>query len=512
MTAQIWEVIGGTEHGGIIVRAGRDTSSSQKEQRLSTGALVEELEVRGDRLRFKLLTGDGPDSGWVSTRLKDKDLLAKTEKSQAAMVKKAARDVEALGRAQAAKGPGPHNGPTIAQLVTWLEEQHENDRPDLEKQVIPVVPDAPCPAASANILSSEEPTSSSIIPHPNPRPGWLSVFHMERVANFRDAAGIDPNSSWQCYGGCLRRGLLFRTGQWNSATHEDLTRIRDELGILTYIDLRTGESYEGGEAPCYDVYPPCPSGRHKDLALRKPGERRRVHCPLTKNFKLRPWTAEEKALSIPPKDSKQMCSWWHQQVLRDQTYQKGSNLVLQLCCTMRAILLMNQDEILKALLVLSEPANYPVAYGCMAGKDRTGLLGQLVLSALGVRQEDILADYMATNDASAHIDACIQISSSMWFAERKQKEQQQKDPATPDGVNVDTKLKVPLWEDPNLVVSAANLAASRVYREIMRYTFHVLDTEFGGVVNYLALVGFGPDHLERMRHVLVRPCNDSPVG
>ena len=43
----------------------------------------------------------------------------------------------------------------------------------------------------------------------------------------------------------------------------------------------------------------------------------------------------------------------------------------------------------KAMKIMADVRNYPVAYGCMAGKDRTGILGQLVLSALGVSQEDM---------------------------------------------------------------------------------------------------------------------------
>jgi protein-tyrosine phosphatase len=36
---------------------------------------------------------------------------------------------------------------------------------------------------------------------------------------------------------------------------------------------------------------------------------------------------------------------------------------------------------------------------CTAGKDRTGVAAALILSALGVRREDVVADYLHTNDA-----------------------------------------------------------------------------------------------------------------
>ncbi|CAK9055578.1 E3 ubiquitin-protein ligase HERC2 [Durusdinium trenchii] len=58
-----------------MVREGESTSSTQKTDRLSTGALVEELELKGDRLHYKLKKGTGPEEGWVSVKLTGKDLL-----------------------------------------------------------------------------------------------------------------------------------------------------------------------------------------------------------------------------------------------------------------------------------------------------------------------------------------------------------------------------------------------------------------------------------------------------
>lgn len=72
---QIWEVIGGAISGGLLVRTGRGLGSGREPQRLRTGSVVEELELDGDRLHYKLLEGAGPVHGWVSTKLNDRDLL-----------------------------------------------------------------------------------------------------------------------------------------------------------------------------------------------------------------------------------------------------------------------------------------------------------------------------------------------------------------------------------------------------------------------------------------------------
>ena len=84
-------------------RDGETTKSNQLDDRLSTGALVEELELKGERLCYKLVSGTGPAVGWavaswvpwphgltacalcreVSIKLKDKDLAVKTDKAPA---------------------------------------------------------------------------------------------------------------------------------------------------------------------------------------------------------------------------------------------------------------------------------------------------------------------------------------------------------------------------------------------------------------------------------------------
>lgn len=76
---QTWKVIGGESKGGIIVKKGKDFQSELEKQRLSYSALVEELAVEDGRMRFKLLYGTGPKTGWVSLRFQDRDLLVKSD-------------------------------------------------------------------------------------------------------------------------------------------------------------------------------------------------------------------------------------------------------------------------------------------------------------------------------------------------------------------------------------------------------------------------------------------------
>jgi hypothetical protein len=79
--AQLWEVVGGTASGGILVREGKELSSAKMPERLSTGALVRELALEGERLHFQRLTGSGPETGWVGIVLSGKSLVVKTDKT-----------------------------------------------------------------------------------------------------------------------------------------------------------------------------------------------------------------------------------------------------------------------------------------------------------------------------------------------------------------------------------------------------------------------------------------------
>merc|ERR1719414_1558771 len=79
--AQMWEVVGGADKGGILVREGEATASPATKERLSTGALIEEIELKGERLNYKLVQGTGPEVGWVSIKLPGKDLAIRTDKT-----------------------------------------------------------------------------------------------------------------------------------------------------------------------------------------------------------------------------------------------------------------------------------------------------------------------------------------------------------------------------------------------------------------------------------------------
>jgi protein tyrosine/serine phosphatase len=54
--------------------------------------------------------------------------------------------------------------------------------------------------------------------------------------------------------------------------------------------------------------------------------------------------------------------------------------------------------IAQAFTTLAQDVNQPAMFHCSAGKDRTGILGATILDVLGVGRDDIVADFLLTND------------------------------------------------------------------------------------------------------------------
>lgn len=107
MAARTWRVVGGADAEGIVVRAAKALSSAAFDDRLSTGALVREVERAGNRLRYERLTGAGPRSGWVSIAVKERELLVPEPEAAAS------EPAEALAWAPGAgEAPAERRGPT----------------------------------------------------------------------------------------------------------------------------------------------------------------------------------------------------------------------------------------------------------------------------------------------------------------------------------------------------------------------------------------------------------------
>ena len=115
--------------------------------------------------------------------------------------------------------------------------------------------------------------------------------------------------------------------------------------------------------------------------------------------------------------------------------------------------------VLKMMQAFTDPANYPVMFGCVTGKDRTGFIAALVLGVLGASREEIIADYLESN-------ACLDQNMAVL-----------------DLVAAQTGRIV----DPPSDDRRTSLAVTRA---VMEGTLALVD-QHGGFSGYLGSIGFG---------------------
>lgn len=156
----------------------------------------------------------------------------------------------------------------------------------------------------------------------------------------------------------MRSGLVFRSGDLSRATEGDLEQLAD-LGIGTIVDLR--RPVERERAPSR-LWPGC------DAQI--------ISSDIVDDFQ--DWAVALKALPV-------VDTAWFEQHHREN--------YATLPYSPRNVWLMAQT------LRLLASTERPVLLHCAAGKDRTGLLCAVLQRLVGVRLDDIVAEYTQTNAA-----------------------------------------------------------------------------------------------------------------
>jgi protein-tyrosine phosphatase len=75
---------------------------------------------------------------------------------------------------------------------------------------------------------------------------------------------------------------------------------------------------------------------------------------------------------------------------------------------------MGEPALADAFRVLALPGALPAVFHCAAGKDRTGLLAALVLSAMGVSDDDVVRDYALTAAAMERMRTWLALHHPDW--------------------------------------------------------------------------------------------------
>mmetsp|Transcript_116805 Transcript_116805/g.260884 ORF Transcript_116805/g.260884 Transcript_116805/m.260884 type:complete len:659 (-) Transcript_116805:90-2066(-) len=92
---QLWEIVGGADKGGILVREKKSQNSAQLPSRLATGAAVEEIELVSDRLHYRKRYGAGPDEGWIGIKIGDKVLAQQMDERKVERLERKLMEEEA---------------------------------------------------------------------------------------------------------------------------------------------------------------------------------------------------------------------------------------------------------------------------------------------------------------------------------------------------------------------------------------------------------------------------------
>jgi protein-tyrosine phosphatase len=177
-------------------------------------------------------------------------------------------------------------------------------------------------------------------------------FEFEGILNFRDLGGYTASG-----GRHMAWRRVFRSGGLWDATPVDLLRLREEIGLMSVLDLRDKAEIERiGAGPA---------------------------------------TANLSYVNVP---------------LSTDTGNVGAvELVRALGDTGKVYILNMQDRsygrrLVECLRTIAE-ADSPMVFHCSAGKDRTGVLAACLLNVLGVDSKDIVEDYTLTGPYMArHIE------------------------------------------------------------------------------------------------------------
>jgi protein tyrosine/serine phosphatase len=175
---------------------------------------------------------------------------------------------------------------------------------------------------------------------------------LDGPANFRDLGGYETD-----HGKRVRSGLVFRSDSLSFMSEEDVRHVTEVLGLRTVIDLRAGKEVE-----------------------------QFTHGPLE---------------SLP-------VTVWHMPIV-DETRNDASAWANGEIVSLDDLYLMMLERFghrfVAVLDIIAAGDTQPVVFHCAAGKDRTGVLAALVLDAVGVEREAIVADFALTNERLERVGA-----------------------------------------------------------------------------------------------------------
>ena len=175
---------------------------------------------------------------------------------------------------------------------------------------------------------------------------------LEGCVNFRDLGGYRTGD-----GRTVKWRRLFRSDSPSSLTDADVQTVTGSLGLVSVVDLRSNAGTTSNDGR--GLLAESGIGYHQFPFLEARG-------------------------LLPPTS--------------------GEDVEKRLTDMYQWILMNAGALVAQAFATLAQPVNHPVLFHCSAGKDRTGVLAATTLDVLGVAREQIVEDFLATNEV---IDAIL---------------------------------------------------------------------------------------------------------
>jgi len=236
---------------------------------------------------------------------------------------------------------------------------------------------------------------------------------LDGAMNFRDLGG------YVGAGGTVRWGVVYRADALVNLSERDLSQLVDVRGIRTVVDLRRDREVES-----------------EPSAFAQHGSVRYCHAPVV---------LDEAGTESPAE-------------------YLGT---LDFAAHYLDMILLSPRSFALLFRLLAEGA-HPLVFHCAGGRDRTGVAAALLLLAAGVRREQIVADYLLSNDLLAG-------RVERWRA-----------------------LFLEQGIDP-----APILENMRLRPRYLAPTLDVIEGQFGGIDGYLMSIGVTRAELAEVRRILI---------